>query len=164
MRKVLAFKSRRNRTCKFGHVSFMTDEHPQPLNTTLRPINITMIFSSRLRHCAVSLLTITGLLSEVLASNITARTLLNSFSPPVVFENTNLVRNINLEKSYPRETTNIVVKNIAKDVQTEYYLQFPSELAYKVSGLEVKDKKNADGASFFVELAQYASPGYVHEC
>jgi oligosaccharyltransferase complex subunit alpha (ribophorin I) len=118
-----------------------------------------MRLSLGLRQCAVVFLQLTWVLVDASSANVTARSLPNSFTPPSVFENTNLVRNVNLERSYPRETTNIVVKNIDKQAQSQYYLQFPSDLITKVGGLDVKDKNKAD-ATFKVELAQYVTPRY----
>lgn len=118
-----------------------------------------MRLSLGLRQCAVAFLQLTWALVDASSANVTIRTLPDSFKPPSVFENTNLVRNVNLEKSYPRETTNIVVKNVAKQPQSEYFFQFPSDHFTKLSGLDVKDKNKAD-ASFKIELAQHETPRY----
>src|SRR5258707_8550711 len=119
-----------------------------------------MRVSLGLRQCAVVLLQLTVALVDASPGNKTIRLLPDSFIPPNVFENTNLVRNVNLERSYPRETTNIIIKNIASQAQDTYYLQSPTELVNRISGLEVKDKKNAEAGSFKIELAQYESPRY----
>lgn len=118
---------------------------------------------SRLRQCAVALLLVSSTLvaASSSASNSTIKLLSASFAPPKVFENTNLVRNVNLDRSYPRETTNIVVKNIDSKPQSEYYYLFPTDQIHKVGGFEVKDKKNAASGTFKVELAQYTSPRFV---
>jgi oligosaccharyltransferase complex subunit alpha (ribophorin I) len=115
---------------------------------------------SRLRPfgCAVALLSLSSVVSLASATNATVKTLLDSFTVPQVFENSNLVRNINLERSYPRETTNLVLKNIGSKPESKYYYLFPSDLIPHVSGLEVKDRNNAKAGQFRVELAQYASP------
>jgi oligosaccharyltransferase complex subunit alpha (ribophorin I) len=76
--------------------------------------------------------------------NVSATTLPATFTVPQVFENTNLVRNINLERSYPRETTNIVVKNLDNSPHSEYYFAFPRDSITKVGGIEVRDKKNSE--------------------
>jgi oligosaccharyltransferase complex subunit alpha (ribophorin I) len=106
-----------------------------------------------LRQFAIAFLSLSSL---TLASpyNVSATTLPLDFAPPQVFENTNLVRNINLEKSYPRETTNIVVKNVDKSPQSEYYFAFPRDVVAKVGGLEVRDKKKSDDAPYYVELVK----------
>jgi oligosaccharyltransferase complex subunit alpha (ribophorin I) len=116
-----------------------------------------MLIPSQLRQLAVALLSLSpSLVSASLeSSNTTVKVLSDTFTPPQVFENENLVRNINLEKSYARETTNLVIKNVGKETQSEYYYLFPSEDVAQVGGLEVKDKKNAAAGAFKVELAQF---------
>lgn len=76
----------------------------------------------------------------------------STFQPPQHFRNTNLVRNINLEKNYPRETINVVVENIDKQPQSEYYLPFTADVISRIGGLEAKDKKDASKAPFNVEI------------
>lgn len=99
-----------------------------------------------------------GLLSIASAdSNLTheSRNILPSaFKPPQNFRNVNLVRNINLEKSYPRETLNVVIENISKEPQTEYYLPFEQGTLGRVGGLEVKDKKEPEKGGFVAEVAE----------
>ena len=91
-------------------------------------------------------------ISEPLSSK---QILPNTFKPPQVFKNVNLVRNINLEKSHPRETINVVIENIDSNPQSEYYLPFEPGRIEKIGGLEVRDKKNAEGGPFDVEIAEY---------
>lgn len=76
------------------------------------------------------------------------------FNPPQVFKNTNLVRNTNLEKGYVRETVNVVVENVDKKPQSDYYLPFPSDVFDKVGSLEVRDKKAAEKGRFGVEAVE----------
>ncbi|BCS30273.1 dolichyl-diphosphooligosaccharide--protein glycotransferase subunit OST1 [Aspergillus puulaauensis] len=80
------------------------------------------------------------------------------FKPPQVFKNANLVRNTNLEKGYARETINVVVENVDKQPQSEYYLSFPSDVFDRVGGLEVRNKKEAEKGRFDVEATELASP------
>lgn len=105
----------------------------------------------RLIHAAVA-----GLFALATAkSNLTQgskNVLPSTFQPPQHFRNTNLVRNINLEKNYPRETINIVVENIDKQPQSEYYLPFEQHVIGRIGGLEAKDKKDATKAPFNVEI------------
>ncbi|KAI7520448.1 hypothetical protein KC331_g20182, partial [Hortaea werneckii] len=61
-----------------------------------------------------------------------------TFKPPPHFRNVNLVRNINLEKSYPRETINVVVENVDAQPQREYYLPFEQGTLGRIGGLEAK--------------------------
>jgi oligosaccharyltransferase complex subunit alpha (ribophorin I) len=108
---------------------------------------------------ASSLLSITVAAAEPFDSHV--KILPSSFTPPQVFENSNLVRNVNLEKHYPRETVNVVIKNVGKEPQSEYYYLFPSAQVGYVGGLEVRDKKDAAAGAFKVDLAQYEEPKYA---
>ncbi|KAL6235369.1 hypothetical protein BDW75DRAFT_240190 [Aspergillus navahoensis] len=89
------------------------------------------------------------------------RLLSADFKPPQVFKNVNLVRNTNLEKSYARETINVVVENVDKQPQSEYYLSFPSDVFDRVGGLEVRNKKEADKGRFDVETTEVDSASDV---
>jgi len=110
-------------------------------------------------------LALAGLLSLATAdSNLTheSRNILPStFKPPQHFRNVNLVRNINLEKSYPRETINVVIENVDAKPQSEYYLPFEAGLISRIGGLEVRDKKDADKGTFAVEVAVTDAQRYV---
>lgn len=77
------------------------------------------------------------------------------FKPPQVFKNVNLLRNINLEKGYVRETINVVIETTDSAPQSEYYLPFKAELVGKVGGLEVRDKKNPEVQAFRSEIIEY---------
>lgn len=78
-----------------------------------------------------------------------------AFKPPQVFKNVNLVRNVNLEKAYPRETINVVIENVDQKPQDEYYLPFEAALISQIGGLEVRDKKDAEKPSFDVEVVEF---------
>ena len=88
-------------------------------------------------------------------SHISRQILPSTFKPPQVFRNVNLVRNINLDKGYPKETTNVVIENIGSSPQDEYYLPFEASVVGRVGGLEVRDKKNPDAGLFAVETVEY---------
>lgn len=110
--------------------------------------------------------TVLGLLAPSLAAatNLTTPTQLalpSDFKPPQVFKNTNLVRNTNLEKGYVRETINVVVENVDKQPQTDYYIQFPSEVFERVGGFEVRDKKATDKGRFKVDATEAVASRYV---
>ncbi|KAL4974500.1 Ribophorin I [Aspergillus desertorum] len=94
-------------------------------------------------------------------STTESRLLPADFKPPQVFKNLNLVRNTNLEKSYVRETINVVVENVDKQPQSEYYLSFPSDVFNRVGGLEVRNKKEADKGRIDVESTEVDSPSDV---
>ena len=79
----------------------------------------------------------------------------DNFKPPQVFKNANLLRNINLEKGYVKETINVVVENIDKHEQDTYYVPFTAEIIGKVGGLEVRDKKDPEKPTFLSELVEY---------
>ena len=76
--------------------------------------------------------------------------------PPQVFENTNLVRTINLEKGYVRETTNVVITNIDNAPQSDYYVPFENDLIGKIGGFDARDKKNAERGPLDVTIAALA--------
>ncbi|KAL9592324.1 MAG: hypothetical protein Q9179_006836, partial [Wetmoreana sp. 5 TL-2023] len=90
-------------------------------------------------------------LSEPLSSQ---QILPDTFKPPQIFQNVNLLRNTNLEKGYIRETVNVVIENIDSKPQNEYYIPFAADTIPKVGGLEVKDKKNP-GPKFKTEVIEY---------
>lgn len=98
--------------------------------------------------------------SLAVASNLSTPTQLAlplDFKPPQVFKNTNLVRNTNLEKSYVRETINVVVENVDKQPQSDYYIPFPSDVFDRIGGFEVRDKKATDAGRFEVDATQVVS-------
>ena len=109
-----------------------------------------------------------GLLTLTTAdSNLTheSRNILPStFKPPQHFRNVNLVRNINLEKSYARETINVVIENVDKAPQSEYYLPFELDTIGRVGGVEVRDKKTPEKGGFQAEVAEFDPYGYVRAC
>ncbi|KAH8676078.1 oligosaccharyltransferase alpha subunit [Xylariales sp. PMI_506] len=77
------------------------------------------------------------------------------FTPPQVFKNVNLVHIISLEKAYAKESINVVIENISKEPQTEYFLPFTTSQLEKVGGIEVKDKKNDGLAGFTIEPVEF---------
>lgn len=79
----------------------------------------------------------------------------DNFKPPQVFKNANLVRNINLEKGYVRETVNVVIENIDVKDQDTYYIPFNAEAIGNVGGLEVRDKKDPEKPIFRSEVTEY---------
>lgn len=79
----------------------------------------------------------------------------SNFKPPQVFKNINLVRNINLDKSYARETVNVVVENIDKSPQSEYYVPFDASTIPYVGGFEARDRNEASKSILKSEIAEY---------
>ena len=79
----------------------------------------------------------------------------DSFKPPEVFKHVNLVRNINLEKSYVREVINVVVENTDGSPQNEYYFPFHADIMGHVGGFEVRDKKEPSKPPFPAQVVEY---------
>ena len=89
----------------------------------------------------------------------------SNFQPPQVFEHVNLVRNVNLDKSYARETINVVVRNVDAEAQSEYYVPFEADLMARIGGFEVRDKKQMTKAPFEVEATGFDSERYgMYSC
>lgn len=85
----------------------------------------------------------------------------SAFKPPQVFKNINLVHVINLEKSYPKESINVVIENTASSAQDEYYLPFTSRQMETIGGFEVKDRKAPESGLFEVEAAEIDPERYL---
>ena len=83
------------------------------------------------------------------------------FKPPSVFKNTNVMRNVNLEKGYIKETVNVVIENIGKEAQTEYYIPFEADVIGKVGGFQARDKKDAEKPPFEAEAVEYDATRYI---
>lgn len=101
------------------------------------------------------------LVASAIAAATSKDTLSGQFKPPQVFKNANLVHVISLEKNYVKEQLNIVVENISKEPQSEYYLPFTSDQIARVGGFEVKDRKDGSIDNFISEPAEYDPDRYV---
>lgn len=154
-----------------GHlISFIRkfpDHHPSPARISRFQLGDSLycgvIPSVTMRFFTATVL---GLLvpSVAAASNLTTPTQLalpSDFKPPQVFENANLVRNTNLEKGYVRETINVVVENVDKQPQSDYYIPFPSEVFEHIGGFEVRDKKANEKGRFKVDATEAVVSRYV---
>ena len=97
-------------------------------------------------------------LSEPLSSR---QILPSNFKPPQVFKNVNLVRYINLEKGYVKETVNVVIQNTDAKPQDQYYIPFKAGIIGKVGGLEVRNKKDPEEPLFKSEVVEYDAYRYV---
>ncbi|KAI4173282.1 MAG: hypothetical protein LQ343_002993 [Gyalolechia ehrenbergii] len=104
--------------------------------------------------CAVLLSTTVSADANPSAPLSSQQILPEAFKPPQVFQNVNLLRNINIEKGYVRETVNVVIENTDSKPQHEYYIPFSADVIDKVGGLEARDKKNP-GPAFKTEVAEY---------
>jgi oligosaccharyltransferase complex subunit alpha (ribophorin I) len=94
------------------------------------------------------------ILHYAVASPFSTLVLPSDWRPPQTFRNVNLVRNTNLEKGYVRETINVVVENVDKQPQGDYYLSFSSDVFKRVGGLEVRDKKAPEEGKFQGEAVE----------
>ena len=103
--------------------------------------------------CASILIAYTSAQSNLTTPQKTQQILKGDFEPPQVFKHINLVRNTNLEKGYVRETINVVVENVDKQPQSEYYFPFEYAVMGRVGGFEVRDKKDSAKGKFQVTPA-----------
>jgi oligosaccharyltransferase complex subunit alpha (ribophorin I) len=92
---------------------------------------------------------------NVTSSSSSKYILPSNFRPLEVFKNVNLVRNINLEKSFTRETINAVIENISKEPQDEYFLPFEAQTMARIGGLEVRDMNYANKGPYQVDMTAY---------
>ena len=79
----------------------------------------------------------------------------DNFKPPQVFKNINLLRNINLEKGYVKETVNVIIENTDTNAQDTYFIPFKAEAIANLGGLEVRDKKDPEKPAFVSEVVEY---------
>jgi oligosaccharyltransferase complex subunit alpha (ribophorin I) len=77
------------------------------------------------------------------------------------YQHTNLLRTIDLTKSYLREITALVLENTSNTTQTEYYWGIPHNLVPKLSYLEIKEKKTGATGLFPVEFVQDEHPYFL---
>ncbi|KAI9730641.1 MAG: dolichyl-diphosphooligosaccharide--protein glycosyltransferase subunit 1 [Claussenomyces sp. TS43310] len=90
-----------------------------------------------------------------LTKPLSSQNLLSTFVPPQVFKNANLVRAIHLEKSYAKESINVVIENIDSKPQDEYYIPFTPIQMEKIGGLEVRDRKDAELGLFKAQPVEF---------
>ena len=70
---------------------------------------------------------------------------------PQTLQHTNLLRTIDLTKPYIRDSTALILENVGKVTETEYFWGIPLDLAPNLSYLEVKEKKNGASPLFPIE-------------
>ncbi|KAF6813918.1 oligosaccharyltransferase alpha subunit [Colletotrichum sojae] len=106
-----------------------------------------------------------SLLSPVVASSAAAdkvsKEQLSTFKPPQVFKNANLVHIVSLEKNYVKETINVLIENVDKQAQDEYYLPFTTDQMSRIGGFEAKDKKDPEAGPFAVDAVEYDPPSEI---
>ncbi|KAK4240783.1 Dolichyl-diphosphooligosaccharide--protein glycosyltransferase subunit 1 [Achaetomium macrosporum] len=88
-------------------------------------------------------------------SSSTSTTLPVTFRPPQVFRNANLVHIISVEKNYAKENINVLVENIDKAAQDEYFVPFTADQMSRLGGVEVKDRKDASAGPFVAEAVEF---------
>lgn len=128
-----------------GHLSYYTTYRTLPTGSNACEMRLLQWASLGLLTSATADLNLTHESRNILPS---------TFKPPQHFRNVNLVRNINLDKSYARETVNVVIENIDKGAQSEYYIPFEQGTIGRVGGLEVRDKKDPEKGGFLTEVAE----------
>lgn len=96
-----------------------------------------------------------SLLTAASASSDSKSTLPSTFKPPQVFKNANLVHVVSVEKNFVKENINVLIENVDKAPQDEYYLPFTGDQMSRVGGFEVKDRKDAALGPFTVEAVEF---------
>lgn len=109
----------------------------------------------------LSLLSPSAADTNVAGPSVSKITLPSTFNPPQVFKNANLVHVISLEKNYAKEIINVVIENVSKEPQNEYFLPFSAEQMEKIGGLEVKDRKDATVVDFGIDIVEFDPERYV---
>ncbi|KAL2161601.1 hypothetical protein VTH06DRAFT_8163 [Thermothelomyces fergusii] len=77
-----------------------------------------------------------------------------TFKPPQVFRNANLVHIISVEKNYVKENINVLIENIDREAQDEYYVPFTADQMSRLGGVEVKDRKDSSAGPFVAEAVE----------
>lgn len=79
----------------------------------------------------------------------------STFTPPQVFKNANLVHIVSVEKNYVKENINVLIENVGKEAQDEYFLPFSGDQMSRAGGIEVKDRKDSTVGPFTVEAVEF---------
>lgn len=81
----------------------------------------------------------------------------STFKPPQTFKNANLVHVISVEKNYVKENINVLIENIDKAPQDEYYVPFTADQISRLGGVEVKDRNRKDASAplFSAEVVEF---------
>ncbi|KAH6854202.1 Ribophorin I [Chaetomium sp. MPI-CAGE-AT-0009] len=103
----------------------------------------------------LSLLPLASAASADSKSSSTTTTLPATFKPPQVFKNANLVHVISVEKNFVKENINVLVQNIDKAAQDEYFVPFTADQISRVGGVEVKDRKDSNAGPFVAEVVEF---------
>lgn len=92
--------------------------------------------------------------SDGKSSSTTSTILPATFKPPQVFRNANLVHIISVEKNYVKENINVLIENIGKEAQDEYFVPFTADQMSRLGGVEVKDRKDSSVGPFVAEAVE----------
>ncbi|KAM7192266.1 dolichyl-diphosphooligosaccharide--protein glycosyltransferase subunit 1 [Rhypophila sp. PSN 637] len=114
--------------------------------------------ASAVFSAALSLFTLASAASSAGSDKGTSKIKLPStFKPPQAFKNVNLVHVVSVEKNYVKENINVLIENIDKAPQDEYYIPFTADQASRLGGVEVKDRnrKEANPPPFSAEVVEY---------
>lgn len=95
------------------------------------------------------------------SSSSTSTTLPATFKPPQVFRNANLVHVVSLEKNYVKENINVLIENIDKTAQDEYFVPFTADQMSRLGGVEVKDRKDVNAGPFTAEAVEFDQERFV---
>lgn len=94
-------------------------------------------------------------LASAASAGSKSTTLPATFKPPQVFKNANLVHIISVEKNYVKENINVLIENIDKAPQDEYFVPFTAGQMSRLGGVEVKDRKDARAGPFAAEAVEF---------
>ncbi len=100
-------------------------------------------------------------LLSVARPSLAAVTLPSTFKPPQAFKNINLVHVVSVEKNYVKESINVLIENIDKQPQDEYFLPFTADQMSRVGGLEAKDRKDGNIGPFDVDAVEFDPSRYA---
>lgn len=113
--------------------------------------------------CLTALATLSTAELNVTTPETSKQILSNTFKPPQVFQHANLVRTVNVVKSYARETVNVIVENVDSQPQSEYYIPFELGTIARVGNLEVRDKNAPENRFTDVETVEFDTRGFVNK-
>ena len=123
--------------------------------------NIKMRVLGLVTSCLSVLATLSAAELNITTPETSKQILPNTFKPPQVFQHVNLVRTVNVVKSYARETVNVIVENVDSQPQSEYYIPFELGTIPRVGNLEVRDKNAPEKRFTDVETVEFDSRGFV---
>ncbi len=109
----------------------------------------------------LSLLNLASASSGTASKSTSSVQLPSTFKPPQVFKNANLVHVVSVEKNFVKENINVLIENIDKEPQDQYFLPFTPDQLSRLGGLEVKDCKDASAGPFTAEVVEFDPTRYA---